>query len=795
MAEKIEIFGIPYTIPTPPKNEKQIGGHKLPITQQKFTKTPIPEYMDEVLSYKKLEGYKDQKEHLNRRIKSLKEKIEDVEEDFKESTLNNISNLETQLERLEEGIKKFKALEKKQKVFIEKEYERFEKGYWFFINGEPTYITGEHYKFLNHFYLVNSDGSGRPTYRDRDRKWYYSWDAIVNDPKCYGMIYPKHRREGATSKADSIVLNGATLNKESHCGIQSKTKEDAEDVFEKVMHAHKDLHWWIKPISSGFDRPKSEMEYQYPQKKTGRKERDEVNERKDRVPKTLNDRIYHLLTGELRSKINQLAANPTAYAGKRLKIFFSDEEGATKKQYDVEKRWKVVKPALKDGVNIYGKSIQIAAIESMDKDYSTGKFKKKFLASFYEKKSELTGETTTGLYSVFIPAYEGLEGFIDEYGRSVIDRPTDEQKQYLIKKNPAMKEIYEKGIGAKEYLMIERKAFEDARDYNGLNNHKRHYPIKWEECFITDSEKSPFDVGIINYRLTQLRDYGNPYVVKYDLVWRNGIKPAYVDGDTIRPTMQMPIVDLVPNEEGGMFNFSFVPKTEDRNQIGREGLYFFAENDLKFVVGCDPFHFGEVSSGRKSDGGISAFMKYNHMMELELSNEPINLSEEELKAWRIANKSRRLIVTYRNRPKTTDDFCDDILKLCWFLGCRCFPEHSTDIVKTYFNKMLCGRLLLYRKNPNNGAYEKNPGGTSKGTFRQSLFDAGDKYIKENANYEVHEDFLEEAAQMRYSDTTDQDTAMACLYSIYPGIMMSSTYQVDKEEDNKEEEELFNTYKL
>lgn len=52
------------------------------------------------------------------------------------------------------------------------------------------------------------------------------------------------------------------------------------------------------------------------------------------------------------------------------------------------------------------------------------------------------------MYSYFTPAYDGYEGFIDEYGMSVVDTPTKEQAKFI-----------GKDIGAKEYLQNVRESY------------------------------------------------------------------------------------------------------------------------------------------------------------------------------------------------------------------------------------------------------------------------------------------------------------------------------------------------
>ena len=84
--------------------------------------------------------------------------------------------------------------------FIKQEWLRRVYGHWFFNNGVPTYIDGWHYMYLNYYEL----DIGLPEYRDRDRRFFHFARFCYNDPKCYGFIYPKHRREGATYKTSCI---------------------------------------------------------------------------------------------------------------------------------------------------------------------------------------------------------------------------------------------------------------------------------------------------------------------------------------------------------------------------------------------------------------------------------------------------------------------------------------------------------------------------------------------------------------------------------------------------------------
>src|ERR1044072_277467 len=104
-------------------------------------------------------------------------------------------------------------------------------GLWFYINGTPTYITGSYYVYLNWCKI----DIGYPYYRDTDRRFYYVWEFCVEDPRCAGLVDIERRRMGKTYKSGSILLDRTSLYRHLHGGIESKTSEDARQVFKKTV--------------------------------------------------------------------------------------------------------------------------------------------------------------------------------------------------------------------------------------------------------------------------------------------------------------------------------------------------------------------------------------------------------------------------------------------------------------------------------------------------------------------------------------------------------------------------------
>ena len=111
------------------------------------------------------------------------------------------------------------------------------------------------------------------------------------------------------------------------------------------------------------------------------------------------------------------------------------------------------------------------------------------------------GRTRSGLYRLFIPAYESLEGFFDKYGNPVV--------MILIAVDGLDGEDIT--IGAKTYLKNEREALKN--DASELNEVTRQFPFTEDEAFRDSIDGSIFNIGKI-YEQIQHNDelFPNPVV-------------------------------------------------------------------------------------------------------------------------------------------------------------------------------------------------------------------------------------------------------------------------------------------
>ena len=98
-----------------------------------------------------------------------------------------------------------------------------------------------------------------------------------------------------------------------------------------------------------------------------------------------------------------------------------DESGKWERPDNILNNWRVTKTTLRLGSRIVGKCMMGSTSNSLDKGGEN--FKKLYYASDATKRNR-NGQTSSGLYSLFIPMEWNYEGFIDTYGHPVFDTPT-----------------------------------------------------------------------------------------------------------------------------------------------------------------------------------------------------------------------------------------------------------------------------------------------------------------------------------------------------------------------------------
>lgn len=340
------------------------------------------------------------------------------------------------------------------------ELDRIYDGEWIIIDGEATYINGMFYFFLQWFLLENEY---YPEYRDTSLEYFRFVEIAARDKLCLGTILIKGRRLGASSMEAAILLRNLLVQRNKKNGIISKTGDDAKDIFEFSVIGFQGLPSFLKPQIEGNEQPKKILSV----KKTA-----------TRVKK--DQRTANQMEG-LNNKLEWKATAMNSFdSGKLLRVLI--DESAKWLEINIQAYWKIVQKCLKKGAMVVGKAAFVSTVNKGDKGGDN--FQKLWLDSDPSTRNRL-GQTSSMLFRVFIPAYKGYEGYIDQFGNSVWDTPTPEQTEYL--KTVGCPDPY---IGAKEFLQLQRDL--NAHDPELLAEEIRTAPFTWEEVFESAATDSYF---------------------------------------------------------------------------------------------------------------------------------------------------------------------------------------------------------------------------------------------------------------------------------------------------------------
>jgi hypothetical protein len=525
--------------------------------------------------------------------------------------------------------------------YIEEEFRRRREGLWFYNNGTATYITGRHYMMLQWTKL----DVGYPYFLNFQREIFLHMAACESDPRCIGQLYTKCRRSGYTNICSAVLVDEATQVKDKLMGIQSKTGKDAqENIFmKKVVYMFRHYPFFFKPIQDGTTNPRMELAFREPSKRI-----------------TKNNKTSQ--TGEaLNTVINWKNTTNNAYDGEKLHLLYLDEAGKWERPTDIRDAWRIQRTCLIVGRKIVGKALVGSTVNPMDKG---GSQYKDLWKDSNPLERNANGRTRTGLYRLFIPAYESLEGFFDQYGMPVIEDPVN------VTNGLDGEDII---FGAKTYLKNERESLKD--DPSELNEITRQFPFTTDEAFRDSIDGSLFNIGRI-YEQIQYNDelFPNPVVVG-NFVWKEAQKDTEV---VFKP------------DPKGRFKISWMPPPELRNVKKYErGKRIPANSDLG-VGGVDSYDLDATVDGRGSKGALHLYNKF-HMQ----------------------HPSNMFVLEYASRPPLAKIFYEDVLMAAVFYGYPILIENNKYGIARHFESRGYDGFLMNRpdhlKSPNSKVNVKTKG--------------------------------------------------------------------------------------
>jgi hypothetical protein len=734
-----DLIPIRLSLPAPP-DVKLIDGYGLPYKEQRFKRVEIPIKLQrlEKIVLSRLEQRKAQNKNFVITLYKIQTMFWEVLDKDRDSYKDEIE-------------------------FIRRMWWHRLYGYWFYNRGKPTYITGWHFVYLNFWHMPDVRG-GYPDYRDRDRKEFlfhqYAYTTtetfanLSSDGRamkeddgtykmldmlkrtCYGLGQPKNRRSGNTNKGLNNVLeiDTRTIGGDGG-GIMSYTGNNAEAHFRnKLIPAWNKYPIFFKPTSTSGNNPQS-LVFNVPDSEF-------------RLSGLQNAITYASTSGA------------KFYDGQKLWATLLDEEGKTT-EVDVDERWKVVVNCLSQGNGsiIHGYAYHPSTVE----DYSSGgaAYKKLMEKSSFYQRVKVSGQTPSGLFRIFMPADEGLDGFIDSYGYSVRIQLLDYQREEGFVQT------------ATEYLQGIRDYYTNLgtpESQVDFRTQQKLFPLQYSDCWLGEAGDIGFDLEIIDKGIARLQR--KKATVTGNFEWVGGVFGSNVEWVA---------------DENGRFEISRL--FEERANRRTSGSYFdFVDNleketwtplDPTFATGgADPFKFKTSPEIKKSyqkhgmsDGGFIVLWEYDELLD----------GGKQRSEW----DSDRIICTYRFRARTDDEYCEDILKACIWYGCMLYPEMNIPTVHKKFREWGYAGYLKHDVSAD-GVIKPEPGRHMLAGAKQEGFSFARDFISFRGHTIDHLDLLMECKNITaIEELTDYDllaSFLMCLIgsrSKYSKIVkMSSQNEVD-----------------
>ena len=265
-------------------------------------------------------------------------------------------------------------------------------------------------------------------------------------------------------------------------------------------------------------------------------------------------------------------------------------------------------------------------------------FKKLYDESDVTKRNR-NGQTSSGLYSLFIPMEWNYEGYIDSYGLPVFDTPDQEvlgpQGEFI-------------DLGVIEYWENEVDGLKDNQD--ALNEFYRQFPRTTKHAFRDESKSSLFNLTKIYQQIDFNEDEDNKKLVTQgNFLWENGIKDSRVI--------------FAPSNQGRFF-ITWIPDKNLQNRYIEKNGIKYPGNDHIGAFGCDPYDISGTVDKRGSNGSLHGLTKFS------MENAPAD----------------HFFLEYIARPQTAEVFFEDVLMACVFYGMPILVENNKPRLLYHFKR-------------------------------------------------------------------------------------------------------------
>jgi len=536
-----------------------------------------------------------------------------------------------------------------QEIYAAEEVKRCKQGVWMWIGERLRYIPKRYYFYLQYYTL--EDGTA-PDFREADRLYYIFFEYWFTILWCLGLIRIKKRRQGASSQSCSNILYEAIFFKNSNCGLLSKTKDDSKATFtEMVTAAYRLLPVFLKPKQVNKEDSVTELVFAH---------KSEVVKAGTAVGAKENEGHN--------SKINYKAPVLNAYDRGRMSYVLGDEFGKLPEDVPASKLLAIISKTLVKGVKRVGWIDMPSTVNEMTKG-GGAEYEK-----IWKNAKKIEGKLTINrIVRFFQPAYEAYEGFIDQFGDSVIGEPTHEQYQYLVDKwvrydenGTQISELNEEDIklGAKQYVLVKRREDLVGED---LEEETRMNPCTEDEAFMYAGVGCEFNAANIKAQIKNEEICPSYWRQSRLVLKKETVKSIMPNAkDVVKRS-----IGFMDDEKGGWF---ILEQPNEPNKFLDRGGYLEPNNKHLYQIGVDTTQDRIAVAG--SNPAITVFKKSCIVNGEETGMYPVAL--------------------WISPTRLDIHFDEEVLKACMWYGCKANYEidRRTDFYR-YFCDQKCQEFLTW----------------------------------------------------------------------------------------------------
>jgi hypothetical protein len=438
----------------------------------------------------------------------------------------------------------------------------YKTGHFVYIGGELRWLTPWMYMFFN-FWRCNQDSEdGYVEYRDKQRRIFaYLW-YIYTETEIYGINYMKGRRDGWTAIQFFLSFWFSTNEKNQSIGVRSMDMELAKKNFKSLLRDP--LSKMVSYLRPHYHDTDTSVTY------TTKPEKPTLYNPTPPKPRGMG------------GKTVLEAATEAGFDG-TAKHLILDDEVAKEKKYD----YAISHARQIKCLSMNGKRIGLILAGSTVEDAQKGG--ENFRKVWENSKLSTMGKnmeyrhTLTKVVNLFFKTSDGYPGYVDRYGNSIIDTPTDEQYEDMLKNNP-----YLPKKGAAQIIKEDKmQALEAGQEYLYQQLCLQN-PESEAEAFMTMNQNNPLFINIIKGIIEALP---NPNVDKF-------LRKGYFRwGDVIRKTNPYWVDDV-----NGPVELTWLGVKENiyKFKPGINGSNAPIFNKEKGIFSIDPYRNSIVKNNAKS---------------------------------------------------------------------------------------------------------------------------------------------------------------------------------------------------